>query len=169
MHYKRKMRGRPLDEPIRKYSGRRATFGACVVAGCSLPAVHVNFCKFHYHRQHRGTPLDAPIRAKNGGGHIAKNGYRRLVINGRQLFEHTLVMESCLGRVLRPGETVHHKNGERADNRLKKGHEMGGCSPTCCNLELWSKSQPAGQRVADKVKWAREILALYAHLSEHDD
>jgi hypothetical protein len=29
------------------------------------------------------------------------------------------------------------------------------------NLELWSRSQPAGQRVADKVEWARQILALY--------
>lgn len=29
------------------------------------------------------------------------------------------------------------------------------------NLELWSVSQPSGQRVADKVAWAKEILALY--------
>jgi len=30
------------------------------------------------------------------------------------------------------------------------------------NLELWSSSQPKGQRVEDKVAWAREILALYS-------
>ena len=36
------------------------------------------------------------------------------------------------------------------------------------NLELWSSSQPAGQRVADKVRWAREILALYSGLAQHD-
>jgi hypothetical protein len=40
-------------------------------------------------------------------------------------------------------------NGVRDDNRPE-------------NLELWSKSQPAGQRVADKVSWALEILKLYA-------
>ena len=28
-------------------------------------------------------------------------------------------------------------------------------------LELWSSYQPAGQKVIDKVKWAKEILALY--------
>jgi hypothetical protein len=58
-------------------------------------------------------------------------------------------MSRHLGRELYPGETVHHKNGVRDDNRLE-------------NLELWSSSHPHGQRVEDKVAWAKEILALYA-------
>lgn len=32
--------------------------------------------------------------------------------------EHRLVMEAHLKRYLLPGEVVHHRNGERADNRL---------------------------------------------------
>lgn len=59
-----------------------------------------------------------------------------------------MVMEAHLGRALLPEETVHHKNGVRHDNRLE-------------NLELWSSSHPPGQRVEDRVAWAREILALY--------
>lgn len=62
-----------------------------------------------------------------------------------------MVMAEHIGRALLPDENVHHKNGDRADNRIE-------------NLELWSKFQPAGQRVSDKLAWAREILARYGDL-----
>lgn len=29
------------------------------------------------------------------------------------------------------------------------------------NLELWSVSHPAGQRVEDKIMWAKEFLCSY--------
>jgi len=64
------------------------------------------------------------------------------------IHEHRLIISEHLGRPLIKGENVHHKNGERADNRLS-------------NLELWSTTQPSGQRVKDKIKWAKELLALY--------
>lgn len=75
--------------------------------------------------------------------------------------EHRKLMADSLDRPLFDDENVHHKNGVRTDNRLTKGHELGGCPPSCCNLELWSKRQPPGQRVVDKIAWARDILRRY--------
>lgn len=57
-------------------------------------------------------------------------------------------MEEHLGRPLIAGETVHHKNGIRDDNRIE-------------NLELWSSSHPSGQRVTDLLQWAYELIDRY--------
>lgn len=64
------------------------------------------------------------------------------------VFEHILVAEDLLGRYLLDGETVHHRNGVRDDNRPE-------------NLELWTCPQPSGIRVSDAIAWAQEILERY--------
>jgi hypothetical protein len=74
---------------------------------------------------------------------------------GRYMREHQVVMEKMIGRQLLPGESVHHKNGVRHDNRPE-------------NLELWVTSQPSGQRTADLVVWAKEILQKYENLGTDD-
>lgn len=85
-----------------------------------------------------------------GGRSLSKDGYVIVYVGPNEYrAEHIVVMEQQLGRRLLPQETVHHKNGVRDDNRLD-------------NLELWSSSHPAGQRVSDKIRWAREILETYS-------
>lgn len=81
--------------------------------------------------------------------YVTSNGYAKIKLpNGSWTLEHRHVMEQTLGRSLLPGENVHHKNGDRLDNRPD-------------NLELWITRQPRGQRVEDLLEWAHEIINRY--------
>lgn len=88
------------------------------------------------------------MRHKAGYVMVLARAHPRAGSNG-YVFEHVLVMEDLLGRYLVTGETVHHLNGVRDDNRP-------------ANLELWTRPQPTGIRARDAVAWAREVLARYA-------
>jgi hypothetical protein len=109
-------------------------------------------------RIEKGLPEDAVLRIPGGrkDGYLNKKGYRLIIVpfpdskKYRRVYEHVLVMEEHLGRYLVTGETVHHKNGIRDDNRIE-------------NLELWNKGQPAGQRVEDRIKYYIEFLTFYGY------
>jgi hypothetical protein len=67
---------------------------------------------------------------------------------GGWALEHRYAVAKKLGRPLLRYENVHHVDGNKTNNDLE-------------NLELWTTSQPSGQRVADKLEWARKFVALY--------
>ncbi|MES2875425.1 MAG: HNH endonuclease [Bacteroidota bacterium] len=103
--------------------------------------------------------IDPSIRliAKKGEGYISRDGYKSFKRtghpcadkNGRCQASHLVIYEN-LGKVIQKGESVHHKNGDRLDNRIE-------------NLEIWTTSQPPGQRVEDKITWAVEFLTQYGY------
>lgn len=148
-HYARLRLGKDMSAPLRV----RNQGATCSVSGCVRLAHTRGYCRAHYRRVlASGSPGEADIaqRGPDGDGWRTPQGYVNVhcPVRRRPIGQHRLVMEEHLGRQLLPDESVHHVNGQRNDNRIE-------------NLELWSRSQPAGQRVADKLAWAHEIIERY--------
>ena len=171
----REKRGIPFDFPIQerlRYTGP----GVCVECKLEKKLKSKMMCNICYNKQNdkkpehqarrreysrrmyrikNNIPLDGALRKReNGTGSVSKKGYINLTLkkNGERKTTgmHRHVMEKHLGRDLKENETVHHINGIRQDNRIE-------------NLELWHRSHPPGQKLEDKISWAKSFLEEYGY------
>lgn len=138
------------DKPFRpKY---KETNVECSFDGCDRLAREHGLCGTHSTQSKQGkvlTPIRPLVRTRAPGeGSTSKEGYSTIWLDGRRVLEHRFVMEKIIGRKLLPGETVHHRNGRRTDNRPS-------------NLELKASHHGSGQTIPDLLAWAHEIIDRY--------
>lgn len=157
MHYQRWKKQIPMENAIM----HTPRIGICFTFNCENKIKARGLCRTCY--EYIFVRKSEPIIYRRKGSYekkkmITKQGYVRWhdpksphANSAGKVMEHRHVMGEFIGRPLLSNENVHHKNGNRSDNRIE-------------NLELWSTAQPPGQRIEDKVMWAREIIKLYGNI-----
>lgn len=86
---------------------------------------HTGLCRECSYKIRRGRKMShAPERSKNPYGYIRvwispDDFFAPMLRKDGRVLEHRLIMARHLGRCLQSWEQVHHKNGEREDNRIE--------------------------------------------------
>lgn len=81
---------------------------------CSAPLERHPYYMRMYAKTFCGPECYAAFRRT---GSVDVHGYKTASFGGKKLKEHRLIASMKLGRPLVPNESVHHINGDKADNR----------------------------------------------------
>lgn len=119
-----------------------------------------NFCShkcqgiYNYKNEICKPPINRMFAKKNPrfiSGKYKSNGYFILSNFGKRIPEHRYIIENNIGRKLLTNEVVHHKNGDKTDNRIENLEVMTRSEhkalrhPTRSNISMYDYCKTCGK------------------------
>jgi len=115
----------------------------CLICNTLLKGNGKKWCQKHYREQmSKRDQTGSKNPAWKGGQTLHSRGYIYIRKGSIYIFEHRLIMEKHIGRLLSPKEIVHHINGILNDNRIE-------------NLELTIQSKHASSHNIKRKSWLK--------------
>lgn len=122
-------------------SMKKATIRKCLNCDKEFESTRAKFCSKSCAAIHRTNSAQG-----KEAGYWFENGYKVIYQgNGEGRKEHLLVMENHIGRKIKKGEVVHHKNEDRLDNRIE-------------NLELMSWAEHSKYHRDKDISEGKELF-----------
>jgi hypothetical protein len=92
----------------------------CIYPNCTSENIISRYlCQKHFDSvKYRKQLENYPRMKRQDGTGCITNGYKKLTINGKRIFEHRYIIEKSLGRKLEPSEKIHHIDGNSLNNSL---------------------------------------------------
>jgi len=110
-----------LDRLRDDYCARRPVVEIAREYGVTINTIYARLQQLGITRTNSESHAGLQVGDRNpnwqGGRSRDAAGYITLRFNGKEIREHRVIAERLIGRPLSNEEVVHHKNGNRADNR----------------------------------------------------
>jgi len=107
-------------------------------------------CRFKYDHPRKGCGVERRINL---------NGYVTVQVNSKAQYEHRVVMERHIGRPLQRLEHVHHKNGNRTDNRIENLELLTATDHM--TEHMTSEKAKKMSRLGHLARWGYKNSSLY--------
>lgn len=106
----------------------RSRSPVCSLAACERKTYARGFCNLHWQRAKKtGDPGQVGLKKRPDGSGSIELGYLTFRVDNKRKAEHRMVWEAANGPIP-PRHVIHHRNGNKLDNRLE-------------NLELMTREQ----------------------------